>query len=331
MTAKENNRTATLQEALATDSRPAADDPIESARTIARIERAQSILNAQSSTIVELEAVILDQQRLIAACDADVVEIASRRKIEMIAATPAGELDKKLSSLDKREKEVQRHAEIASTVLVALEQRLAEKREAERVAQETARRHELNRRRGEAISSIKSGLSEIGAKTSEVLRVYKAIEAEIAAFNRALAPGEPRIPSIEAARRTIQPRKVVVDETFDAFVGQGIMISASDVGPRRRNQARPIGGGWFEVFISTPTGAGDIHRCELIPCVRVHTEVDATRAPEPLPVALNVPAFDAVRSPPRTYDHRMMKLSEWATLNSEPDEAEPGQPRLAAE
>ena len=88
---------------------------------LALVERVQALLAQTDAPLAKLEEGLLEIERVMASNDADLFEIASRRKIEMTAATPAGELDKKLDALDKRKKEIERRTEIASIVRVELE------------------------------------------------------------------------------------------------------------------------------------------------------------------------------------------------------------------
>jgi hypothetical protein len=96
---------------------------------LALVERVQALLAQTDAPLAKLEEGLLEIERVMASNDADLFEIASRRKIEMTAATPAGELDKKLDALDKRKK-IERRTEIASIVRVELETRIATDREA---------------------------------------------------------------------------------------------------------------------------------------------------------------------------------------------------------
>jgi hypothetical protein len=248
----------------------------------------------QEAPLPKLEEGKLDLQRLLVACKHDLEEFDAQRKIAIVDA-PVDEMVKTRAALREREAVIKDLMETASTILGALEPRLAEKREEERVAQEMARRSELNARRDDAVSFIKNSLFEITAKTREMMRVYGAVEDAIADFNRALGPGGPKVPSIEAARIKVQPKKLV-GEPFDVYVGDGMMVPARDV--RGGIKAAPLGGGWFEVYLpGGSTGGGTVHRCQLVPYVRVHTEEDSTPRPKPLPMALNVPAFDATHQP----------------------------------
>jgi hypothetical protein len=69
---------------------------------IAHFEGVQAILAHAETPLVKLEDGVLELQRVMGSCEADLEEIASRRKIEATAATPAGEMDKKLDTLDRR-------------------------------------------------------------------------------------------------------------------------------------------------------------------------------------------------------------------------------------
>ena len=68
---------------------------------LALIERIQSLLQQPDAGLAKLETGKLDLQRIVAACEADIEEIAARRKTETTMTTPARELDAKLDALDK--------------------------------------------------------------------------------------------------------------------------------------------------------------------------------------------------------------------------------------
>ncbi len=67
---------------------------------IALFERVRAILAHADTPLGKLEECVRELQRVVASNEGDREEIASRRKIEMTAATPASELDKRLDTLD---------------------------------------------------------------------------------------------------------------------------------------------------------------------------------------------------------------------------------------
>src|ERR1700722_7886344 len=104
---------------------------VKAADPLAQIEHAQKILAQGDASLAQREAARLELDHVIAAGEAETVEIADRRTIEMSALTPAGELDKALDALDRREKQVVRRVEIAKTVRAEWENRIVAAREAE--------------------------------------------------------------------------------------------------------------------------------------------------------------------------------------------------------
>jgi hypothetical protein len=156
---------------------------------LALIERVQKILGVAAAPLDKLDEGKREVLRLIADGADELVEIASRRQIEMTAATPAGELDKRLDALDKREKEVARRVEIAKTVRAELENRIDAAREAERAAERQAAYDQALALHVAATRRIREFLDRIGPEGREVMQAYAASEAATTAVNRNLPAG----------------------------------------------------------------------------------------------------------------------------------------------
>jgi hypothetical protein len=326
---------------------------------IAPIERVQALLAQTDAPLAKLEEGLLEIERVMASNDADLEEIASRRKIEMTAATPAGELDKKLDALDKRKKEIERRTEIASIVRVELETRIAAQREAERAATRRAAYDEALTLHVTATNRVREFLDRFGPESRKVMREYAESEMMTAAANQDLPPGAPPIRSIEAERKgDLQPQKTTVRE-FRAFVhGPRFVAEQGHVEAAERKDGK------WDVFLQGgSTGAGDYFVCALVDYVETLTESDTTPWPDFLANSLSVPAFhvpdrpwwgaiaadfghalpDQIAieldrlesSPPLRFelrvDRRVMSLANWRRLNGEGVEVEPAPVAVAAE
>jgi hypothetical protein len=155
---------------------------------LALVERVQTLLARTDAPLAKLEEGLLEIERVMASNDADLFEIASRRKIEMIAATPAGELDKKLDAIDKRKKEIERRTEIASIVRVELETRIATDREAERADKQRANYAAALKLHVAATNLVREFLGRFGPEARKVMREYAESEMKTAAANCDLPP-----------------------------------------------------------------------------------------------------------------------------------------------
>jgi hypothetical protein len=329
-------------------TKPTSPDPIE------QIERVQKILGV-AATLDDLEGGKREVLRLIADGADELEEIGSRRKIEMTAATPAGELDKRLDAIDKREKEVARRVEIAKTVCAELENRIDAAREADAADKRQAAYDEAIKLRDATALRVQKFLDRIGAEAREVMRAYAASESKSAAANQGLPPGAAPIHSIESKRKgELRSPKLTVRE-FEAFVDGRRFIAE-----RGHAQAAERKDGKWDVFLpGGGTGAGDYFVCAISNFVEVTSEADATPWPENLAKCLSVPSFyvsdrsgwdpvddpspaavtDALNrleaQPPHHFEPRVstrtMSLAAWREMNGEGVEVEPSPVAVAAE
>jgi hypothetical protein len=185
---------------------------------LAQIEHAQKILAQGDASLAQLEAARLELDHVIAAGEAETVEIADRRTIEMSALTPAGELDKALDALDRREKQVVRRVEIAKTVRAELENRIVAAREAESAEKRRTAYDEAIKLHVAATNRVREFLGRFGPEARKVLRAYAESELKTASANSDLPAGAVPIRSIESERRgELRARETTVRE-FKAFV-----------------------------------------------------------------------------------------------------------------
>jgi hypothetical protein len=325
---------------------------------LALIERVQTMLAQADAPFAQLEQGAVELQRLIASSEADLEVIASRRKIEMTTATPAVKLSRRLNGLKKNTEDVEQIVEIASTILVALETRIAADREAARAEKHQAAYDEALELRDGALCRVKEFLARFGAEGRLVLRNYAGSELKTIAANKELPPGASPIPSIEFERKgALQVPKTTTRE-FRAFVeGRRIVAEQGHV------QASPRADGKWNVFLpGGSTSGGQVIACDLVDHVDVRTETDATPWPVCLASSLAVPAFYVTEPPgwaaptdisyspheilraldrletkpshhfaPRV-EERTMRLAVWRQINGDAVEAEPAPVQnLAAE
>jgi hypothetical protein len=254
---------------------------------LALVERVQTVLAQPDAPLAKLEEGLLEIQRIVASCETDLEEIGSRRKIEMTAATPAGELDKRLDAIDKREREVVRRIEIAKTVIGALETRIDAAREADAAAKRGANYDEALKFHVTATTHVRQFLDRFGPECRRVLREYAESEMKSAAANQDLPPGALPITSIEAERRGERRSPKTTVREFEAFVDGRRFIAE-----RGHAQAAERKDGKWEVFLPVgSTGAGDYFVCAISNFVEVTTETDTTPWPENLAKCLSVPSF----------------------------------------
>jgi IS30 family transposase len=114
-----------------------------------RIESARKILNAAASKIAELEAAGMVLSHVLAETDAELENMAQRRKTILAADAPPAEIDKQLERHDETVRALTRRNEIAAAVSTNLVTRIAADREVERAAK---RRTNYDRR--SSLSSI---------------------------------------------------------------------------------------------------------------------------------------------------------------------------------
>jgi hypothetical protein len=254
---------------------------------LALVERAQTVLAQNDAPLAKLEQALLEVERVMASNDADLEEIASRRKIEMTAATPAGELDKKLDAIDKRKQEIERRTEIASIVRVELETRIAADREAERGDKRQAAYDGALELHDATWRLVRAFLDRIGAEARHVMRAYGESEMKSAAANQDLPCGAAPIPSIESERKGALRSPKTTVRKFKAYVaGMRRIAEQGSV------EAAPEKDGRWGVFIpGGSTSGGHYLTCDLVDFVEVLDEWDATPWPENLAKCLSVPSF----------------------------------------
>jgi hypothetical protein len=326
---------------------------------LALVERVQTLLAQTDAPLAKLEEGLFEIERVMASNNADLEEIDSRRKIEMTAATPASELDKKLDALDKRKREIERRTEIASIVLAELETRIAAVREQEQTAKQQANYMDALELRETTVARLKKFLNRVGHDSREIMRAYAESELRTNAVNSALPPGASPIPSIEAARRgELAPPKTTVKKYKMFVAGQW------QVGEEGHVKATPRSDGRYDVWLpGGSSNGGEVVVCDCVDYVDLTVETDATPWPDFFATSLSVPAFFVTQhpgwrpiatdvgpvfperigieldklesSPPFRFvprvDQRTMSLANWRRLNGETLEADPFRAQLAAE
>jgi hypothetical protein len=293
---------------------------------LALVERVQTLLAQTDAPLAKLEEGLLEIQRIVASCETDLDEFGSRRKIEMTAATPAGELDKRLDALDKREREVVRRVEIAKTVRAELENRIDAAREADAAEKRQAAYGEALERHSAATRRVKEFLDRIAPEGREVMREYAESELKTAAANRDLPPGASPIPSIEAERVGGIPPAKITERRFQAF-----MHGRDFVGEVGRYEAHNVNGSWA-VYLPSRSVQGDVvvPHCTISDYVEVTTQKHEPRPLEALASSLRVPEFAAPPPGLGRPERQVMPLSEWLRMSGEPAEQVPLQ-QVAAE
>jgi hypothetical protein len=257
---------------------------------LAQIERAQKILAKGDAGLAELEEGRLELQRVVAGSDADLEEIGARRKIEMTAATPVGELDKKLEALDRREKEASRRSEIALAILSEVETRIVAAREAEAAARRQAAYDTALKLHDEATSRVKEFLDRIVLEAREVMQAYVESEAATAAANKDRPLGCSPIMTIESERLGALPSPKTTVRKYQVFVsGRDLVAEVGKV------EAHNVNGTWA-VYRPSRSVQGDVvvPHCTIADFVEVTTEKFQL-----LPLESLATAFAFQGSPPR--------------------------------
>jgi hypothetical protein len=285
---------------------------------LAQIEHAQATLAKADAPLAQLEAAKLELTRVVASCDADLEELGSRRKIEMSSAMPAGELDKKLDAIEKREREVVRRNEIASIVLGQFEPRIVAGREDEAAARRQARYDQALALHAEATDLIRNFLGNVAPAARAALAAYSESEAATAAANRDLPPGASKIPTIESERMGDLPPAKTTEKRFQAFVrGRDFVAVVGSV------DAAPASSNTWTVFIPSASmqGGTSVGGCEIVDFVDVRIEKFEPRRVESLATALRVPPFYATAPERGSIEKMRVRLSEWRAVNGEPEQA----------
>ena len=327
---------------------------------ISAIEHAQKILANGEASLDQLSDGALALQQIIAAAASDLDEVACRRTIEMASTMPAGELDKRLDLLDKREKEVIRRAAIAKAVLAQLVARIDDARVADAADKRQAAYDEAIKLHVAATNLVREFLDKFGPECRRVLRAYAESESKSAAANQNLPPDTAPIRSIESERRgELRSPKTTMRE-FKAFVhGMRRIAEQGSV------EAAPEKDGRWSVYIpGGSTSGGNYLTCNLIDFVEVTTETDAPPWLDFLATSLSVPAFFVTQHPawrpitadnlgpvfpdqivreldrleaqpphhfPPRIDTRVMPLAAWREMNGEGVEVPPAPVAVAAE
>jgi hypothetical protein len=282
---------------------------------LAQIEHAQATLAKADAPLAQLEAAKLELTRVVASCDADLEELGSRRKIEMSSAMPAGELDKKLDAIEKREREVVRRNEIASIVLGQFEPRIVAGREDEAAARRQARYDQALALHAEATDLIRNFLGNVAPAARAALAAYSESEAATAAANRDLPPGAMRIPTIEAERLGSLPPAKITERRFQVFVsGRDLVAEVGKV------EAHNVNGSWA-VYRPSRSVQGDvvIPHCTIVDYVEATIQKYEPRPLEALSTSLRIPAFDAPAPGLGRAERRLMPASEWSSMDAQPD------------
>jgi hypothetical protein len=286
---------------------------------LAPIETAQAILAAPDATLDQLEEAKLSLQRVVAAGEHDIEELAARRKIELLAHAPAAELNRKLEAIEKAQKEAERRIEIGRAVLAQLESKLADTREAEAAAAQLSRYNAAVKLHDETATLIRAFLENVAPAARAALTAYAESEAATRAANADLPPGAMRLPSIEQERQGAVPPPKIVERTFRAFTSGGRFVAEHG-----SIEASPGPGGTWTLFFPSASiqGGETVGGCMLEDFVDIRIERFEPARPQVLSAALSVPSFYAPAPIRGSVERKRMRLSEWRSLNGEPVEAE---------
>jgi hypothetical protein len=283
---------------------------------IATIERVQGILARSDAGLAELQGCERDLKHVLGAAKNDLEEIGSRRKIEMTAATPAGQLDRKLDELDKREREVGRRLEIGQAVLAQLVAKIDDAIEAERSAKRQANYDEALALHVAATIRVRTFLDKVAPEAAEVLRAYAESEAATSAANKDLPAGTMRLPTIENERMGSHPPARITERRVQWFVHNGNRIA--EVG---RCEAYPHqnGNGLWTIYRRSNAIQGDetIGPCTIVDLVEETIQKYEPRPLEALSTSLRIPAFDAPAPALGRAEIRLMPASPVLALAAE--------------
>ena len=282
---------------------------------IAPIEAAQAVFADTDATLDQLETARLELQRVLAGSAADVEEIGSRRKIELLAHAPAAEVDRKIEGLEKRAREAQRRIEIANAILSEVETRIVRAREAEIEQTRQANFSAALALHVLAAKRVKEFCGRVGPEAAEVMQLYRESEAATLAANKDRPAGAPIIPSIESERQGPPLPAKITERRFQVFVA-----GREPVGEVGKVEAHNVNGSWA-VYRPSRSVQGDV----VIPHCTIVDYVEATiEKYEPLPLeslatALRIPAFDA--APPKLgrAERRVMPAAQWSSMDAQPD------------
>ena len=256
---------------------------------LAQIENAQKILAKGDASLDALEEGKGEVLRLIADAEAEREELGRRRTIELTAASPAGELDKRLNVIEQRERAIARRLEIGRAVLDQLALRIDDALEEERLARQRAAYDEALELHDATARRVKAFLDRVAPEARAVLQAYAESEAAVAAVNKDRPAGCLPIRSIEAERQgqLLPPR--IIERRFQGFVHQGQLV-----GEMGKVEAFPHQGHWV-IYKRSNAIQGDltIGPCTLVDYIESTVEKYEAPRLEALASALRVPAFDA--------------------------------------
>jgi hypothetical protein len=264
---------------------------------------AQKILAQPDAGLDRLEAAKSELRRVVSDAEHDIEELLARKKIELSAATPVAELDKKIDALEKRERESGRRAEIARIILAEVETRIAAAREEERAAKRQAVYDEARALHTAASIRVKEFLEKIAPEACEVMATYAASERRTLEANRNLPPGCEPIRSIEDERQgDLQPPKVT-ERRFQVF-----MHGSDRIGEVGKVEAHHAGNGVWSVCLPSRSVQGDrvVSNCTIADFVEVITERYEPARLESLSTALRVPSFFPTETPRGRVERRVM-------------------------
>jgi hypothetical protein len=270
---------------------------------LAQIERVQKML-AGAAPLDKLEDGRRGLKSVVESIEAERAEIEARRETEMTAATPIVELNSKLDSLERRERELARIAEIGLTILGEIDARIVEAREAESAAKRQAVYDAALDLHNATLIRVREFLDRAGRESLEVMRAYAASEAATAATNCDLPEGSSPIPTIESERLGASKSRRTIKRQFGVFYCGDQPIA--EVG---RCHATANSDGTFTVLIWNRT----VGNCRIRDFVNVRCETMKPRA-ENLGTSLKIPAFLADYVSDRYVD-QPMTLQEWDRLN----------------
>jgi hypothetical protein len=259
---------------------------------LAAIEGVQKILAKADASVDALEEGKREVLRLIAELEAERQETAARRTIELTAASPAGELDKRLNVIEQRERAIARRLEIGRAILAQLETRIDDAREEERAAARQAAYDAARKLHDDATNRIREFCDRVAPEAAEVLRAYAAAEAATAAVNRDLPAGLPRIQSIETERQGSHLPARITERRVQWFLHHGKRIAEVGTVEAFPNQN---GSGLWTIYRRSNAIQGDetIGPCTIADFVEETIQKYEPRPLESLSTSMRIPEFAA--------------------------------------
>jgi hypothetical protein len=282
--------------------------------TVDPIEAARKILNAQASTLAELEAAAAALDHVRGATDVETAGMAARRREILASDGPATEIDRSLERHDAAVSALVRRSEVAAAISTKLAVRLMAAREAAAEAARQAAYDAALKLHDETAKRIKEFCDRVAPEAREVMQAYTAAEAATSAANKNLPAGAAPLMSIEARRQgePVQPR--ITERHFKAF-----MHGRDFVGEVGRYEAHSVNGSWA-VYQPSRSVQGDVcvPHCTIADFVEVTTEKFEPPRPESLSTSLRIPAFDAPPPERGRVERQVMPLAQWRQINGEP-------------